>query len=208
MKCTNCGKDIPDNASFCKYCGARVTARPAAPAAAPAPGPARPDLSGLKSALSSGGVKLLFVVLAALHVLQLIFWFTPFLKASASLFGMKAEETASMAELCAEDSSTEAFTIIFVVLFIAAALVALIPVVNKKVRRRRMIFSKIVAISTFGMMMLFNNLVREDARADIGFAFTGWLYLLVTIGIFAFTMYISYRTKQPKKAKTPAAPRA
>lgn len=205
MKCSKCGKEIPNNAAFCKFCGAKVE-RPEG--TEPAAKPAKPDLGALKSKLSSNNGKMLFVILAALHVLQLIFWFTPFMKASASVFGMKAEETASMAEIVAEDSSMEAFTLIFVVMYIVAALVALIPVINKKVRRRRMIFSKFVAICTFTIQMVFNNLIREDAPVDIGFAFTGWLYLLVTIGIFAFTMYISSVTKQPKKEKAPASPKA
>lgn len=29
MCCTNCGKEINDNAKFCTYCGAKVTAREA-----------------------------------------------------------------------------------------------------------------------------------------------------------------------------------
>jgi len=38
--CTNCGKEIPEGSTFCKFCGAPATAAPTAPPAYQAPPPA------------------------------------------------------------------------------------------------------------------------------------------------------------------------
>ncbi len=41
--CTNCGKEIPENAAFCTECGAKIDGNTAAPAAEPVAAAAQPQ---------------------------------------------------------------------------------------------------------------------------------------------------------------------
>ena len=47
MFCENCGAKIPDNAKFCKFCGAQQTPLDAPAPSAPAPAPAAVDKQAL-----------------------------------------------------------------------------------------------------------------------------------------------------------------
>lgn len=199
MTCKNCGNIIPNGAAFCGKCGTPVKQEQSFVeyGQGNAQGNAqRPVYAGVGSE-KSGKVKQMCIGLCVMHVLQVIFWFTSFMYASVSFMGMTQKESASIAAFCSE-GDIGFFTPVFIVLFIAAALVAILPVLkNSMEKRRRMIFSKIVSILTVAIMLLIRWAGKEvlDGYASVGFTFTGWLFILDTIAIFVLTVLISNASK-------------
>lgn len=193
MNCKNCGHVIPNGAAFCGKCGTPVTQSQPSPEYGQNRGDVRrPVNSGVRPG-KGGKLKQMHIALCAMHVLQLIFWFTSFMYASVSFMGMSQKETISIAALCTEEE-TGFFTPLFIVLFLAAAVLAILPVLrNSMEKRRRMIFSKIVAVLTVAFMILLRVVSGQaiGEYASVGFTFTGWLFILDTIGIFVLTVFIS-----------------
>ena len=122
MICKNCGNIIPNGAAFCGKCGTPV--KQSQPYGEYGQGNAqRPVYAGVGSE-KSGKVKQMCIGLCAMHVLQVIFWFTSFMYASVSFMGMTQKESASIAAFCSE-GDIGFFTPVFIILFIHSGVYSL-----------------------------------------------------------------------------------
>ena len=199
MNCKNCGKPLSPRDNFCENCGAP---RPQEQVA-----PLHNLVSSTQSSLNKGStwiskpankLMLMFIGLCITHVLQIFLWFTNLVTASASLFGMSASESISMAAIF-EESNMSAFTLIVIILYVVAAGLAVLPLFHGvATKHRRMIFSKIIFVLTILLLFLvwIACIGNMNRRIHIGLAFTGWLFILSTIGGFALTFIISHFSKQ------------
>ncbi len=160
--------------------------------------PYNPYGSSTEQQIKAKKAKPLYAILAALHIAQIVLWFQDFIRLSASAYGYKAEESGSIAFIWSEEISTDAVTYFYMAIFVIAIILALIPIFNKKLRRRRMIFSKITALLTLAMQIFVITAVNDNAGrvVNVNVTLLGWLYIAITLGIFFFTMYISHLTKQ------------
>lgn len=185
MFCENCGKEIYVTAKVCPNCGTPVV----------------PPVSNqaVYHDQNDKKLKIMCAVVAVLHVLQIILWFTPYITLSASVYGMSRSESFSMANTIVETETPQAFTPIFVILFAVGAVFAALPIftgIMKK--RRRMIISKIISVITVLFVLLTVSLINSATRGGVScsLAFTGLIFVLIPIAIFVLTVLVSRSSKK------------
>ena len=185
MLCKSCGREIDAVSRVCPYCGTAVSMSGDYPSAS----------------YGQGGNKLKIMcgVVSALHILQIILWFTPYITGTASVYGLSKSASFSMANTIVETGTPEMFTPIFLILFAAGAIFAALPVftgITKK--RRRMIISKIISIITLLFVLLMSGVINSGGSRGVewSLAFTGWIFVLVPIAIFVLTVIASRTSKQ------------
>lgn len=212
MICPKCGVELPEGSTFCTTCGAQL-AQQAAPQAAPAPAAGGIDFNGVINDIkgANGDKKPMFVaILAALHLLQLIFWFVGGISVTVKAFGQKQSESASIHKALSEDDKG-ILSWLVIILLVAGLALAIIRLLKIKlgtfdVVKFQPIASLVVSAAAFVVYFIQFFSLKADIPSElkdfatVGFAFGGIVLLLLCIGA-AFLGF-----KMMKDAK--AAPKA
>lgn len=179
MLCQSCGKEIDVVAKVCPYCGIPVAS------------------SGGFQSVSYGKegirMKIMCAVVAVLHVVQIILWFTPYITVS---LGGRSIISQSLVDVNSGDHAPP-FTPIFIIIFALGAIFAILPVftgIMKK--RRRMIISKIISVICILFVWLMAGIFDSGSyHVEWSLTFTGWLFVLTPIAIFVLTVLVSRTSK-------------
>lgn len=196
MKCRKCGAELPRGAEKCERCGSPVQSQ------------ARPERRVSRAANPALAAKIPFLLmaLALTHILQIVLWFCDTFKSDLPELFDGAVSVAGFFKVIYSDGDDMAFlkaaTPLFVVIFAAAAVWALVSLLRGgRGRRMRMFFSKFAALSDIAALIFIFTVLRSAARDEglsAGITFGGILQLVLCVGIFALTVFISYASKQKK----------
>lgn len=206
MFCKNCGTEISDTEKFCGKCGTPVETQKTSVAT-----PTTPDLGISSNTSVDGLLAMMFIASAACFLLQIILWFVNFGKYSMSV--EQISQSRSGAYSLNNFMEGTPLTSIVIIMMIIAIGMCILPIIKNNLnKRRRMIFTKIVAIVNslgilFGINCLSDNIERNknsfDSQLGEGFfegswslTFGGILNIIVTVALIVLLFVISSKTKK------------
>lgn len=207
MFCKNCGKQLTENAKFCRECGTSVGKEGISgnsPVALAATLPVHEKLA------------VMFIASVAMELLLLILRFVSFGKYYVSVkdFGISDGGTYSVNKLMGSGIETT----IFVILILASIAICVFPVIKNNLSvRRRMILPKIASFwnaLTIGLSIYSLDDVVTRNKESISYnygenffsgswslTFGGWLNIILTFSVIVLLFVISQKTKNGIKTK-------
>lgn len=197
MMCRKCGQSIPKGADKCPNCGA----------------PARADRPKRRNVSRAANVKLAakipfaLIVLALLHIAQLVMWFVPVMRMDTEGTLTGNLSLFKMFRTFATGGTTGGTLLILVMVAVllvtlCALYLAIAPLFQGgRGRRMRLITSKVACLSHAAVLGAIFGMYHAIG-ADQGYAprllAGGIVQFALTVLIFALTVFISYASKQKK----------
>lgn len=172
MFCKKCGNELSPSEKFCSKCGTPV-------AAAPSQSQGKQVSISLPQHVKSP-LAIMYMIVAALHLFQLVFWTILSFKVSG-MDGAKASASASL--LLSNDS--KAFATVFVVLLGVATIVyCVMPIMMNTVKKgRKMILPLVSSVWTLAWFIYAWTCDVSVGWASTSFtlSFCGWLIFFAII---------------------------
>lgn len=200
MFCGNCGNQIVDGQVFCANCGNRVGAGPIANpnmsrpnVNIPRPNIPTPNFGGMsvKSVGAGNSSAVLYLAVAVAQILELIFWFCPFV--GAEVFGYKLSFSMHGAYVEGNHTFTSVLTIIFMIM---ALLCIGAKIINFNAYDKIMCIVA-ATISGWTMGLVVHTFIKALGEELIGVTF--WAVLLSIISIAIPVFWVIEARKASKK---------
>ena len=203
--CSKCGAQMDDNLMFCGNCGASANAQaPARPA-----GPTS-NIDVMAILKGKADPKTNWIVALLLQVISTIFFILPIFRTKthvdATRYSKEVNEVDSFGVLSEDwfkEMGVKAFTIVMLIMAVAAIIYMLAPVLRKTELNPAAAVAVLVTQATIYLSILFYGIAQSESEKfdggyyKAGFSVAGWFYIILgAIALFAIVRVVYEHRKK------------